>query len=93
MGNFFKRLDEIMTGDLVRKVGGVVCLVAVIIVGLGFLVGAKSVLSTMKGPAVAVEATDEEAAGEVDEAEVDEEEVDEEEVDEEDYEDEEDYDE
>ena len=88
MGNFFKRLDEIMTGDLVRKVGGLVCLVAVIIVGLGFLVGAKSVLSTMKGPAVAVEATDEEAAGEVDEAEVDEEEVDEE-----DYEDEEDYDE
>ncbi len=88
MGNFFKRLDEIMTGDLVRKVGGLVCLVAVIIIGLGFLVGAKSVLSTMKGPAVAVEATDEEAAGEVDEAEVDEEEVDEE-----DYEDEEDYDE
>ena len=83
MGNFFKRLDEIMTGDLVRKVGGLVCLVAVIIIGLGFLVGAKSVLSTMKGPAVAVEATDEEAAGEVDE----------EEVDEEDYEDEEDYDE
>jgi hypothetical protein len=88
MGNFFKRLDEIMTGDLVRKVGGLVCLVAVIIIGLGFIVGAKSVLSTMKGPAVAVEATDEEAAGEVDEAEVDEEEVDEE-----DYEDEEDYDE
>lgn len=88
MGNFFKRLDEIMTGDLVRKVGGLVCLVAVIIIGLGFIVGAKSVLSTMKGPAVAVEATDEEAAGEVDDAEVDEEEVDEE-----DYEDEEDYDE
>ena len=82
MGNFFKRLDEIMTGDLVRKVGGLVCLVAVIIIGLGFIVGAKSVLSTMKGPAVAVEATDEEAA---EEAEVDEEEVD--------YEDEEDYDE
>jgi hypothetical protein len=88
MGNFFKRLDEIMTGDLVRKVGGLVCLVAVIIIGLGFIVGAKSVLSTMKGPAVAVEATDEEAAEEADEAEVDEDEVDEE-----DYEDEEDYDE
>ena len=85
MGNFIKRLDEIMTGDLVRKVGGLVCLVAVIIIGLGFIVGAKSVLSTMKGPAVAVEATDEEAAEEA--------EVDEEEVDEEDYEDEEDYDE
>ncbi len=91
MGDFFKKLDEIMTGDLVRKVGGAVCLVAVIIIGLGFLVGAKSVLSTMKGPAVAVEATDEEAAEEGEE--VDEAEVDEEEVDEEDYEDEEDYDE
>ena len=62
MGNFFKKLDEIMTGDLVRKVGGLVCLVAVVIIGLGFIVGAKSVLKTMKGPAVAVEATDEEAA-------------------------------
>ncbi len=60
MGDLFKKLDEIMTGDLVRKLGGVVCLVAVIIIGLGFVVGAKSVLKTMKGPAVAVEATDEE---------------------------------
>jgi len=68
MGDFFKKLDEIMTGDLVRKVGGVVCLVAVIVVGLGFLVGAKSVLNTMKGPDVAVEATDEEATAEDDEA-------------------------
>jgi len=86
MGNFFKKLDEIMTGDLVRKVGGLVCLVAVVIIGLGFIVGAKSVLKTMKGPAVAVEATDEEAAeGEM--ASEDAEEVDEdyEEENEEDY--------
>ncbi len=62
MGDLFKRLDEIMTGDLVRKVGGLVCLVAIVIIGLGFIVGTKSVLNTMKGPAVAVEATDEEAA-------------------------------
>ena len=61
MGDFFKKLDEIMTGDFVRKVGGVVCLVAIIVIGLGFLVGAKSVLNTMKGPEVAAEATDEEA--------------------------------
>ncbi|MGR3293108.1 MAG: hypothetical protein ACUZ9M_03710 [Candidatus Scalindua sp.] len=85
MGDLFKKLDEIMTGDFVRKLGGAVCLVAVIILGLGFVVGAKSVLKTMKGPAVAVEATDE-AAGEV----VSE---DAEEVDEDDYEDEDDYDE
>jgi hypothetical protein len=87
MGDLFKKLDEIMTGDLVRKVGGLVCVVAVIIIGLGFIVGAKSMLSTMKGPAVAVEATDE-AAAEVDEASSE----DVEEV-EEDYEDEDDYDE
>ena len=61
MGDLFKKLDEIMTGDLVRKVGGLVCLVAVILVGAGFIVGAKSVLNTMKGPDVAVEATDEDA--------------------------------
>ncbi len=60
MGDLFKKLDEIMTGDLVRKVGGLVCLVAVVVVGLGFIVGAKSVLNTMR-PAVAVVATDEEA--------------------------------
>jgi len=86
MGDFFKKLDEIMTGDLVRKVGGLVCLVAVVIIGLGFIVGAKSVLKTMKGPAVAVEATDEEVAeGEM--ASEDAEEVDEdyEEENEEDY--------
>jgi len=88
MGDLFKKLDEFMTGDLVRKVGGVVCLIAVILVGAGFIVGAKSVLKTMKGPVVAVEATDEEGAEEGDAASED---VDEE-VDE-DYEDEDDYDE
>ncbi|MCR4288947.1 MAG: hypothetical protein NUV86_01630 [Candidatus Scalindua sp.] len=58
MGDLFKKLDEIMTGDLVRKVGGLVCLVAAILVGAGFIVGAKSVLNTMKGSGVTVEATD-----------------------------------
>ena len=88
MGNLFKKLDELMTGDLVRKVGGLVCLIAVILIGAGFIVGAKSVLSTMKGPAVTVEATDEEGAVEEDEASSE----DVEDV-EEDYEDEDDYDE
>ena len=90
MGDLFKKLDEIMTGDLVRKVGGLVCLVAVILVGAGFIVGAKSVLNTMKGPDVAVEATDEDAAADDEAISEDAEEVDE------DYEDEEneaDYDE
>ena len=84
MGDLFKKLDEIMTSDLVRKVGGLVCLVAVFIIGVGFLIGAKSMLSNMKGPEVVAEATDEEAA------ELDEEAS--EEVDE-GYEDEDDYDE
>ena len=83
MGDFFKKLDEIMTGDLVRKVGGVVCLVAVIVIGLGFLVGAKSVLKTMKGPEVAAEATDEEATS--GDAEEEDEDYEDEEEDEEDY--------
>ena len=56
MGDLFKKLDEIMTGDSVRKLGGLVCLVAVFIIGVGFIVGAKSMLSTMKGPEVVVEA-------------------------------------
>ncbi len=62
MGDLFKKLDDLMTGDLVRKVGGFVCLFAIVIIGLGFMVGLKSVLNTMKGPAVAVEAADEDAA-------------------------------
>ncbi len=68
MGDLFKKLDETMTSDLVRKLGGVVCLAAVILIGAGFIVGAKSLLKTMKGPVVAVEATDEEASTENDEA-------------------------
>ena len=84
MGDFFKKLDEIMTGNLVRKVGGFVCLIAVVVIAAGFLVGAKSVLKTMKGPDVAVEATDEEATSEEAEEE-DVEDVDYEDEDEDDY--------
>lgn len=85
MGDLFKKLDEIMTGDLVRKVGGLVCLLAVILVGAGFIVGAKSVLSTMKGPGAAAVAPDETASDEAADEEED--------VEGEDEEDEEDYDE
>ena len=84
MGDFFKKLDEIMTGDLVRKVGGLVCLVALVLIGVGFLIGAKSVLKTMKGPSVAVEATEEEATDGSSEDAV-EEDADDEDEDEEDY--------
>ncbi len=72
MGDFFKKLDEFMTSDLIRKVGGGVCLIALVLIAAGFLVGAKSVLTNMKGPIVDVEATDGEDAGESGEAEDDE---------------------
>ncbi len=64
MGDLFKKLDEFMTSDLVRKVGGGVCLIALVLIAVGFLIGAKSLLATMKGPSAAVEVTDEEGATE-----------------------------
>jgi len=64
MGDLLKKLDEIMTSDLVRKLGGLFCLVAVIITAVAFLIGTGSVLKSMKGPSTAVEVTDEEAAEE-----------------------------
>lgn len=64
MGDLLKKLDEIMTSDLVRKLGGLFCLVAVIITAAAFLIGAGSVLKTMKGPVATVEATDKKAEGE-----------------------------
>jgi len=62
-----------MTSDLVRKIGGFVCLIALVVIAAGFLIGAKSVLKTMKGPSVAVEATDEEGTAEHGEVEDDDE--------------------
>ena len=64
MGDLLKKLDEIMTSDLVRKLGGLFCLVAVIITAVAFLIGTGSVLKSMKGPSTVVEVTDEEAAAE-----------------------------
>lgn len=78
MGDLFKKLDEFMTSDLVRKLGGVFCLLALVVIAAGFLIGAKSVLKTMKGPSVAVEATDEEGTvedGEAEDADEDDEDV------------------
>ncbi len=64
MSDLFKRLDEFMTSDLVRKIGGGVCLIALVLIAAGFLIGAKSLLATMKGPSAAVEVTDEEGVTE-----------------------------
>jgi len=64
MGDLLKKLDEIMTSDLVRKLGGLFCLVTVIITAAAFLIGAGSILKTMKGPIADVEVTEEEGAEE-----------------------------
>ena len=65
MGNLLEKLDEIMKGDQVRKLGGLFCLVTVIISVVAFIIGAGSLLKSMKGPAVEVtEAAAEEGAAE-----------------------------
>ena len=64
MGDLLKKLDEIMTSDLVRKLGGLFCLVTIVILAAAFLIGAGSVLKTLKGPVADVEVTDEEAVEE-----------------------------
>ena len=64
MGDLLKKLDEIMTSDLVRKLGGLFCLVTIVILAVAFLIGAGSVLKSMKGPVADVEVTEEEGAEE-----------------------------
>lgn len=64
MGDLLKKLDEIMTSDLVRKLGGLFCLVTIVILAVAFLIGAGSVIKSMKGPIAAVEATEEGGGGE-----------------------------
>lgn len=68
MGDLLKKLDEIMTSDVVRKLGGLFCLVTVIIVAAAFLIGAGSVLKTMKGPIADAEVTEEGEGGAEEEA-------------------------
>ncbi len=64
MGDLLKKLDEIMTSDLVRKLGGLFCLVTIVILAAAFLIGAGSVLKSMKGPIADVEVTEEEGGAE-----------------------------
>ena len=66
MGDLLKKLDDIMTSDLVRKLGGLFCLVTIVIMAAAFLIGAGSLLKSMKGPAV--EVTEEEGAAAEEEA-------------------------
>ncbi len=63
MGDLLKKLDEIMTSDLVRKLGGLFCLVTIVILAVAFIIGAGSMLKTAKGPVADAEVTEEEGAG------------------------------
>ncbi len=60
MEELLKKLDEIMMKDIVRKLGGFVCLVIVILSLAGFFIGAGSLLGSMKKPEAAVETSAEE---------------------------------
>ncbi len=75
MGDLLKKLDEIMTSDLVRKLGGLFCLITVIITAAAFIIGAGSLLKSIKGPVADVEVTEEEGEGEAEEEEATDEEV------------------
>ncbi len=60
MEALLKKIDEIMTKDIVRKLGGLVCFVIVILSLAGFFIGAGSLLGSMKKPEAVVETTAEE---------------------------------
>ena len=60
MEELLKKLDEIMTKDIVRKLGGFVCFVIVILSLAGFFIGAGSLLGSMKKPEADAETSAEE---------------------------------
>ncbi len=66
MGDLLNKLDEIMTSDRVRKLGGLFCLVTIIITAAAFIIGAGSLLKSAKGPIADTEVTEGEGAEEED---------------------------
>ncbi len=69
MGDLLEKLDEIMTGDLVRKLGGLFCLVTIIILVVAFIIGTGSLLKPAKGPVAEAEVTEGEEGATEEEAE------------------------
>jgi hypothetical protein len=68
MEELLKKLDEIMAKDIFRKLGALFCFSVVILSLAAFLVGAGSLLGSMKKSEAVVEApADEEATEEADE--------------------------
>ncbi|MFQ5964173.1 MAG: hypothetical protein ACE5KZ_07810 [Candidatus Scalinduaceae bacterium] len=61
MDELLKKLDDIMTKDFVRKIGGLFCVLIFILSVAAFLVCAGSLLSSINKKEVPVEATAEEA--------------------------------
>lgn len=60
MEALLKKIDEIMTKDIVRKLGGLVCFGIVILSLAGFFIGAGSLLGSMKKPDADIETSAEE---------------------------------
>jgi len=65
MEGLLKKLDEKMTSDLVRKLGGLFCFVMIILSVVAFIIGTGSVLKTLE---TAKEAVVESEAGEAEDA-------------------------
>ncbi len=65
MEELLKKLDEKMTSDFVRKIGGLFCFVVLILSVVAFFIGAGALL---KSPGTADEAALETEAGEAEEA-------------------------
>lgn len=72
MEDLLKKLDEIMTKDIFRKIGGLFCFVVVILSLAAFFVGTGSLINSMKKTEAVVESSEEEATEEADEEEVEE---------------------
>ena len=72
MGDLLNKLDEIMTSDRVRKLGGLFCLVTIIITAIAFIIGAGSLLKSAKSPVADVEVAEGEGEGAAEEEATDE---------------------
>ncbi|MDR4497341.1 MAG: hypothetical protein MRK02_05355 [Candidatus Scalindua sp.] len=80
MEKLFKKLDNLMMNDFVRKLGGLFCLLLLGVSAVAFLIGAGDLLNKGKKTESAVEAEDHAENGDAEDA--DDEEMDEEELDE-----------
>ena len=76
MEKLFKKLDNLMMNDFVRKLGGLFCLLILGVSAVAFLIGAGDLLNKGKKTESAVEAEDHAENGDTDDEEMEEEELD-----------------